>query len=75
MRTTWLVTPDKFLSPAQIATLASAHDKIKALLTQQQDQQQIPQFLSSLRAKANIQISDDKLKDALPPAAPAPAAT
>jgi parvulin-like peptidyl-prolyl isomerase len=61
--------------PAQIATLASAHDKIKALLTQQQDQQQIPQFLSSLRAKANIQISDDKLKDALPPAAPAPAAT
>jgi foldase protein PrsA len=61
--------------PAQIATLASAHDKIKALLTQQQDQQQIPQFLSSLRAKANIQISDDKLKDALPPAVPAPAAT
>jgi foldase protein PrsA len=61
--------------PAQIATLASAHDKIKALLTQQQDQQQIPQFLSSLRAKANIQISDDKLKDALPPAAPAPAST
>jgi foldase protein PrsA len=56
--------------PAQIATLANAGDKIRKLLTQQQQQQQVPGFLASLRAKANIQIFDDKLKDAIPPAAP-----
>jgi foldase protein PrsA len=56
--------------PAQVASLANSSDKIRAALSQQQ----IPQFLNSLRAKANIQISDDKLKDALPPAAPPPPA-
>ena len=61
--------------PAQVATLANSRDKIKTLLTQQQEQQQIPQFLASLRAKAKIEIYDDKLKDALPPAPPAPAPT
>jgi ATP diphosphatase len=61
--------------PAQIATLASAHDKIKTLLTQQQDQQAIPPFLASLRSKASITIDDDKLKDALPPVAPPTPAT
>ncbi len=59
--------------PAQIATLAADHDKIKSLLTKQQEQAALPQFLASLRSKANIQISDDKLKDALPPAPPPPA--
>jgi foldase protein PrsA len=61
--------------PAQVATLAADHDKIKALLVKQQEQAALPQFLSSLRSKANIQISDDKLKDALPPAPPPPAPT
>jgi len=54
--------------PATIATLANSSDKIRTLLTQQQDQQQIPQFLAGLRSKAKIEIYDDKLKDALPPA-------
>ena len=57
--------------PAAIATLANSSDKIKTLLQQQQEQQQVPQFLASLRGKAKIEIYDDKLKDALPPA-PAP---
>ena len=54
--------------PAQVATLANSRDKIKALLVQQQQQTQIPQFLASLRSKANIAVYDDKLKDAIPPA-------
>ena len=60
--------------PAQVATLANSHDKIKALLVQQQEQQQIPAFLANLRSKANIQVLDPALKDALPPAGPAPGA-
>ena len=62
--------------PATVATIANSGEKIKTLLTQQQDQQQIPQFLAGLRGKAKIEIYDDKLKDALPPApAAAPAAS
>lgn len=57
--------------PATVATLANSGDKIKTLLQQQQEQQQVPQFLAGLRGKAKIEIYDDKLKDALPPA-PAP---
>ncbi len=53
--------------PATVATLANSGEKIRTLLTQQQDQQQIPQFLAGLRSKAKIEIYDDKLKDALPP--------
>jgi foldase protein PrsA len=60
--------------PAQIASMANSADKIRTLLKQQQQQQQIPKFLEGLRAKANITIYDDKLKDALPPIAP-PAST
>ncbi len=60
--------------PANVATLSNSGDKIKTLLTQQQDQQQIPQFLAGLRSKAKIEIYDDKLKDALPPV-PAAAAS
>jgi len=61
--------------PAQIATLANSSDKIKKLLQQQQQQTEVPKFLAGLRAKANITIYDDKLKDALPPVAPSAEAT
>jgi foldase protein PrsA len=62
--------------PAQVATTANSGDKIRKLLTQQQEQQQIPAFLAGLRQKANIQILDDHLKDAVPPVpAAAPAAS
>jgi foldase protein PrsA len=61
--------------PAQVATLANSRDKIKALLLQQQEQAAVPSFLQSLRSKATIDISDDRLKDALPPVPPAGAAT
>jgi foldase protein PrsA len=59
--------------PKTVATLANSSDKIKTTLMQTQEQQQIPQFLAGLRSKATITIFDDKLKDALPPAPPAPA--
>jgi foldase protein PrsA len=58
----------------QKATLAGVHDQIKAQLVQQQDAQQVPLFLESLKSKAHIVIYDDRLKDAIPsppPAAPA----
>jgi foldase protein PrsA len=61
--------------PKTVASLANSSDKIKASLMQTQEQQQIPQFLAGLRSKANIAIYDDKLKDALPPIPPTPAAT
>jgi foldase protein PrsA len=62
--------------PAQVATLANSSDKIRTLLTQQQEQQAVPTFLQSLRSKATIDITDDRLKDALPPIpAATPAAT
>jgi foldase protein PrsA len=75
--------------PAQKATFASSHDQIRDQLTQQQQAQQVPVFLQQLRQKANIQVYDDRYKDAFPPpvpttatsaapagsAAPAPAAT
>jgi foldase protein PrsA len=60
--------------PAQKATLASAHDTIKQQLLQQQEAQQVPLFLQSLRSKAKIDIYDDRLKDAIPPASTNPAA-
>jgi len=58
--------------PAQVATVANSSDKIRTLLTQQQEQAAVPTFLQGLRSKATIQITDDRLKDALPPI---PAAT
>jgi len=63
--------------PAQKATLASAHDQIKQLLTQQQQGQQAPIFLQQLRSGASIVVYDDRYKDAFPsppPAAPSAAA-
>ncbi|MBV8152624.1 MAG: peptidyl-prolyl cis-trans isomerase [Candidatus Eremiobacteraeota bacterium] len=59
--------------PAQVATLANSSDKIREILSNQQEQQQIPPFLSGLRAKANIQIYDARMKDAIPPPLPTPA--
>jgi foldase protein PrsA len=68
--------------PAVTATLASAHAQIVDALTQQQNQQLIPAFMQSLRAKANIQVLDPRFADVFPPplptppaAAPAPAKT
>ena len=67
--------------PATIATLAASRAQIKDTLTQQQEQQQIPIFLQQLRAKANIQVKDDRFSDMFPapppppPSAAAPAAT
>ena len=60
--------------PAQRATLASAHDKIKETLTQQQQNQQAPLFLQQLRSAAKIDVYDDRYKDAFPPPVPTPAA-
>lgn len=60
--------------PATVATMANSSAKIKDILTQQQQQQQLPQFMQGLRAKATIVINDDRLKDALPPI-PSPAAS
>jgi foldase protein PrsA len=60
--------------PAEKATLASSHDKIKELLTQQKEQLQIPLFLQTLRSKAKIDVADERYKDVFPQA-PAPAAS
>jgi foldase protein PrsA len=60
--------------PAMVANVANSGDKVRPQLQQQQSQQQYPTFLAGLRSKANIQIYDDKLKDALPPV-PAAAAS
>jgi foldase protein PrsA len=54
--------------PAQKATLATSHDEIRDTLKQQQEQMMIGPFLQQLRAKANIVVYDDRLKDAIPPA-------
>jgi len=60
--------------PATTATLASAQAQIKDALTQQANQQLIPAFMQSLRAKANIQVIDPRYADVFPPPPPAPAA-
>jgi foldase protein PrsA len=52
--------------PATVASLANSHDQIRDTLKQQQEQTQIPQFLQTLRSKANIVVYDDRLKDAFP---------
>jgi foldase protein PrsA len=73
----WHIIQVEEKKPAQIANMANSKDKVKEILTQQQDQQQIPQFLAELRRKATITIYDPALKDALPPLPPpsgAPAA-
>ena len=67
----WHIIEVEERKPAHVATMADASDKIKTILTSQQQQQQMPTFLAGLRSKASIQIYDDKLKDALPPIPPA----
>jgi foldase protein PrsA len=69
----WHIIQVEAKKPAVVATLANAHDKIRDQLQQQARGQATPAFLQSLRAGAQITINDDRLKDALPPAAPAPA--
>ena len=73
--------------PPVKATLAGSKDQIKTMLEQQAMQSQIPAFLQSLHAKANITVSDPRYSELanapLPPApasasaapAPSPAAT
>ena len=61
--------------PAIKATLANQHDSITELLKQQQNAQQFPAFLQGLRTKAKIEVYDDRLKDAFPPAVPTPVAS
>jgi len=57
--------------PAQVATLANSATKIRQQLTQQQNQALMPEFLNSLKAKADIKIYDPALAGAIPEAAPA----
>ena len=60
--------------PPQKATLASTHDQIKQQLTQQQLGQQEPLLINQLRQSANIQVFDDRYKDAFPQTQGSPAA-
>jgi foldase protein PrsA len=52
----------------QAASLASEHDKIKTLLTSQQQATAIPAFLTTLKSTAKIDVYDDRFKDLFPPA-------
>jgi foldase protein PrsA len=62
----WHVMQVEERKPATVATMANSADKIRQLLTQQQENMQIPQFLNTLKAKANIQIYDQALQGAIP---------
>jgi foldase protein PrsA len=68
----WHIINVEEKKPALKATLASARAQIKDTLTQQAQQQQIPVFLQGLRAKANINVLDDRFKDLFPPPLPTP---
>jgi len=57
------------------ATFANTHNQISDQLKQQQNAQQFPIFLQGLRAKAKIEVYDDRLKDAFPPSAASVAPT
>lgn len=60
--------------PAQLATLASAHDQIETTLRQQQESPLIPGFLQQLQTSGDITVNDPKFAGVFPSAAPAPAA-
>ncbi len=64
----WHIIQVEERTPPIKATLASSRAQITDVLTEQQQQKQIPVFLQGLRAKANIQVYDDRFKDAFPPA-------
>jgi foldase protein PrsA len=68
----WHIIQVEERKPATKATLAGSAAQIKAQLTQQAQAQQVPVFLQQLRAKANIQVFDDRYKDAFPPPLPVP---
>jgi foldase protein PrsA len=61
--------------PAQPASFATAHDTIKAQLTQQQQGTAVPAFLQKLRTDAKIDVYDDRYKDLFPPVPGAAAAS
>ncbi|MBV9648430.1 MAG: peptidylprolyl isomerase [Candidatus Eremiobacteraeota bacterium] len=61
--------------PPEKATFANSQNQIRDTLKQQQEQMAIGPFLQQLRAKANIVVYDDRLKDAIPPAATSGAST
>ena len=70
--------------PAVKATLANQHDRIEAMLRQQQESPQIQPFMQSLQTGATINVSDPRFQAAFPspqavpsaaPTAAAPAAT
>jgi foldase protein PrsA len=60
---------------ASVATLANSADQIRDQLRQQQEQLEMPAFMQELRGKAKIEVYDDRLKDAIPPAPTMPPAT
>jgi foldase protein PrsA len=68
----WHIINVEAKKPAQTATLASARAQIKDLLTQQAEQAQIQPFMETLRAKANITVTDSRYADVFPPPLPAP---
>ncbi len=61
--------------PAQRGSLASAHDKVKAQLTQQQQATAVPAFLAQLKSGAKIDVYDDRYKDLFPAPPGAPPAS
>lgn len=71
----WHIIEVEEKKPAQVATVANSRDKIRQILTQQQQQQQIPAFLAGLRQKADIKISDPALQGAIPAPVPTPNVT
>jgi len=66
----WHVIVVEEKKPPLVATAANAGEKVRALLAQQQEQTQIPAFLSGLRSKAKVDVFVPALQAA---AAPPPA--
>lgn len=61
--------------PAQHATLASAYDRIKTQLTQQQEQPLLENFMQNLQQKATIVANDPRFAALSSTPVPGPAAT
>lgn len=64
----WHIIQVEEIRPAQTATLANAHDKVRDQLQSAQEQQLIPQFMQNLRGSAKI--TSDVYPDLFPTAAP-----
>jgi foldase protein PrsA len=69
----WYIIQVEAKKPAVLATLANSQDKIREQLKGQAQGQIIPAFVQSLQTKAQITITDDRLKDLIPSTGPAPA--